>query len=170
MSKKRIKSTILACQSKSEVMEKITQIGNKQREIARLEAEMNDKIAEITDSYKGNINALQLDVESLTHQAQIWCEANRNSLLDKGLKTANFIVGEVSWRYRPAKVTIRKEDFVIEQLEQAGLEQFIRIKKNVNKEAILADPSAVQGISGVSIVQGVEDFIITPFEVEVKGA
>jgi len=170
MSKNRSKSTVIACQSKSEVMDNITEIGNKQREIARLEAEMNDKIAEITDSYKGNINALQLDVERLTHQAQIWCEANRNSLLDKGLKTANLIVGEVSWRYRPAKVTIRKEDFVIEQLEQAGLERFVRIKKNVNKEAILADPQAVKEISGISIVQGVEDFIISPFEVEVKGA
>lgn len=167
MSKKRVKSTLLACQSKAEVMDNITEIGNKQREIARLEAEMNDKIAEITDSYKGNINALQLDVERLTHQAQIWCEANRNSLLDKGLKTANLIVGEVSWRYRPAKVNVRKEDFVIEQLEQQGLTQFIRVKKNVNKDAVLADRQAVQDIDGITIVDGVEDFVITPFEIEV---
>lgn len=169
MSKKRIKSTILACQSKSEVMEKITQIGNKQREIVRLEAEMNDKIAEITEQYKGNISTLQDEVIILTHSAQIWCEANRNSLLEKGLKTANLIVGEVSWRYRPAKVNVRKEDFVIEQLEQKGLTQFIRVKKNVNKDAVLADRQAVQDIDGINIVDGVEDFVITPFEVEVKG-
>lgn len=167
MSKKRVKSTILACQSKSEVMEKITHIGNKQREIARLEAEMNDKIAEITEQYKGNISTLQDEVVLLTHSAQIWCEANRNSLLDKGLKTANLITGEVSWRYRPAKVNVRKEDFVIEQLEEKGLTQFIRVKKNVNKDAVLADRNAVQDIDGISIVDGVEDFIITPFEIEV---
>lgn len=167
MSKKRVKSTLLACQSKAEVMDNITEIGNKQREIARLEAEMNDKIAEITNSYKGNINALQLDVERLTHQAQIWCEANRNSLLDKGLKTANLIVGEVSWRYRPAKVMLKKEDFIIEQLEQQGLTQFIRVKKNVNKDAVLADRQAVQDIDGINIIDGVEDFVITPFEIEV---
>lgn len=123
---------------------------------------MNDKIAEITEQYKGNISSLQDEVVLLTHSAQIWCEANRNSLLDKGLKTANLITGEVSWRYRPAKVNVRKEEFVIEQLEEKGLTQFIRVKKNV-----LADRQAVQDIEGITIVDGVEDFIITPFEIEV---
>lgn len=167
MSKKRVKSTILACQSKSEVMEKITQIGNKQREIARLETEMNDKIAEITEQYTVKISTLQDEIVILTHSAQIWCEANRNNLLNKGLKTANLITGEVSWRYRPAKVSVKKEDFVIEQLEQKGLMQFIRVKKNVNKDAVLTDRQAVKDIEGISIVDGVEDFVITPFEVEV---
>lgn len=167
MSKKRVKSTILACQSKGEVMEKITQIGNKQREIARLETEMNDKIAEITEQYKGNISTLQDEIIILTHSAQIWCEANRNNLLNNGLKTANLITGEVSWRYRPAKVSVKKEDFVIEQLEQKGLMQFIRVKKNVNKDAVLADPSVTKEIDGITIISGVEDFVITPFEVDV---
>lgn len=167
MSKKRVKSTLLACQSKGEVMDNITQIGFKQREIAYLESDMNNEIAEITNSYKGKISTLQDEIAILTHSAQIWCEANRNSLLDKGLKTANLITGEVSWRYRPAKVNVRKEEFVIEQLEEKGLTQFIRVKKNVNKDAVLADRQAVQDIEGITIVDGVEDFIITPFEVEV---
>lgn len=88
-------------------------------------------------------------------------------MLDKGLKTANLITGEVSWRYRPAKVMLKKEDFVIEQLEQKGLTHFIRVKKNVNKDAVLSDRQAVKDIDGISIVDGVEDFVITPFEVEV---
>lgn len=167
MAKKRSKSTIIACQSKAEVMENITQIGLKQREISRLETELNDKIAQLTEQYKDGILKLQIDVETLTHQAQIWCEQNRNSLLEDKGKTANLLTGEVSWRYRPAKVTLSKEAEIIEQLEQQGLTQFVRVKKNVNKEAVLADPSAVKDINGINIVSNVEDFIITPFELNV---
>lgn len=167
MAKKRSKSTIIACKSKAEVMENITQIGLKQREISRLETELNDKIAQLTEQYKDDILKLQIDVETLTHQAQIWCEQNRNSLLEDKGKTANLLTGEVSWRYRPAKVTLSKEAEIIEQLEQQGLTQFVRVKKNVNKEAVLANPSAVKDINGINIVSNVEDFIITPFELNV---
>lgn len=167
MAKKRSKSTITPCQSKAEVMENITKIGQKQRELSRLEAEMNDKIAQINEQYTDNILKLQLEVETLTHQAQIWCEANRNSLLEDKGKTANLLTGEVSWRYRPAKVNLSKEQDIIEQLEQLGLTQFVRVKKNVNKEAVLADPQAVKDIAGINIVSNVEDFIITPFELNV---
>lgn len=167
MAKKRSKSTIIACQSKAEVMENITQIGLKQREISRLETELNDKIAQLTEQYKDDILKLQVDVETLTHQAQIWCEQNRNSLLEDKGKTANLLTGEVSWRFRPAKVTLSKESEIIEQLEQQGLTHFVRVKKNVNKEAILADPMAVKNIVGIHIVSNIEDFIITPFELNI---
>lgn len=169
MKKKRSKSTITPCQSKAEVMENITQIGLKQREISRLEAEMNDKIAQLTEQYKDDILKLQLEVQTLTHQAQIWCEQNRNSLLEDKGKTANLLTGEVSWRFRPAKVVLsEKEAQVIEQLEQLGLVQFVRVKKNVNKDAVLADPQAVKDIAGITIVSNVEDFIITPYEINVE--
>lgn len=167
MAKKRSKSTITPCQSKAEVMENITKIGLKQREISRLEAEMNDKITQLTEQYKDDILKLQVDVETLTHQAQIWCEQNRNSLLEDKGKTANLLTGEVSWRFRPAKVTLSKESEIIEQLEQQGLTHFVRVKKNVNKEAILADPMAVKNIVGIHIVSNIEDFIITPFELNI---
>ena len=32
---------------------------------------------------------------------------------------------------------------------------------------MLADPKAVSGIAGITIVTGIEDFVIEPFEVEV---
>ncbi len=52
-------------------------------------------------------------------------------------------------------------------LSRMGLDRFVRLKREPNKEAMLAEPDAVRGIAGVSIVTGVEDFIVTPFEVEV---
>ena len=58
-------------------------------------------------------------------------------------------------------------DKVLENLRRLGLARFIREKEEPNKEAMLADPAAVAGIAGISIVTGVEDFIVEPFEVEV---
>ena len=57
-------------------------------------------------------------------------------------------------------------DMVLETLRRMHLEQFIRVKQEVNKDAILADQDAVRGIAGITIVSGVEDFAIVPFEVE----
>ena len=59
---------------------------------------------------------------------------------------------------------------VLEALRRLGLHRFIRRKEEVNKEAILAEPQAVSAVPGISIAQGVEDFAITPFEIEIGGA
>ena len=166
----KIKSvaSVLACQSKDQVMDFIRQIGDKQREIVRIETRMNDKIAEITDSHKGDITRIKLEIEGMTTAVQTWCEANRDALLKKGLKTANLITGEVSWRFSPPSVSLRKIDDVLASLKEKGLTRFIRVKEEVNKEAILADPLAVKDVAGVTIKSGNEYFEIKPFEVEVK--
>jgi len=56
---------------------------------------------------------------------------------------------------------------VIETLNRLGLSQFVRSKEEINKEAILNEPEAVKGVAGITVVTGVEDFVITPFEQDV---
>lgn len=157
-----------ACQSLEEAQSLIAQIGDSQREITRLTTEMNDEIAQITEKYAGQLNPHKLSIDELTAKVQIFCEANRDRLLEKGGKTANLITGEVAWRISPPSVSVRGTDETIERLEKAGLDRFIRVKKSINKEAILDEPTAVQDIKGISISSGVEHFSITPFEVAVN--
>jgi phage host-nuclease inhibitor protein Gam len=85
-------------------------------------------------------------------------------------KSANLVTGEVSWRQRPPSVSISKANDVIQRLRGLGLFRFIREKEEINKEAILAEPAEVAGIKGIKLGTGVEDFVITPFEVEVGEA
>lgn len=160
-------ATIIACQSLEQVQDFIRHIGDKNREVLRLQAKMNDEVAAITNGYTKSINGLKQEIEQMTGAVQIWCEANRVKLLEKGLKTANLITGEVSWRIRPPSVNIRGKEAVIEKLKSLGLTQFIRTKEEPNKEAILEDVQAVKDVKGITIVSGVEDFIINPFEVDV---
>lgn len=61
------------------------------------------------------------------------------------------MTGEVQWRNRPPSVAIRGADSVIETLLRLGLERFIRRKEEINKEAILNEPSAVSGVAGITV-------------------
>lgn len=157
-----------SCQSLDEVQSIIALVGEHEREITRLSTEMNDEIAVITENYASQIQPLKLAIDEMTSKAQIWCEANRAILLKDGGKTAKLITGEVSWRQCPPSVRVRGTDDVIARLERFGLDRFVRVKKTVNKEAIGEEPTAVADIEGITIVDGVEEFKITPFEVTVK--
>lgn len=165
--KQKAKAAPWVCQSKDQTIEAIRALGDAQRELTRVETHINDQIAAITDAHKGEIDALKQRIDTLVDGIQLWCEAHRSELLAGGGKTANLITGQVIWRQRPPSVSIRNVEKVLETLRALGLVQFIRNKEEPNKEAMLAEPKAVSGIAGITIVTGVEDFVIEPFEVEV---
>ena len=156
------------CQSKELTIEAIRALGDAQRELTRVETEINDQIAAITAGRKDEIEALKTRIDTLAGGIQTWCEAHRAELLDGGGKEANLITGLVKWRQRPPSVSIRGTEAVLDALRRGGLERFIRTKEEPNKEAMLNEPAALAGVPGVSIVRGVEDFIITPFEAQTE--
>ncbi len=169
--KKRLKSAaaVYVPQSREQVISDIKNIGDLQRELARLETAMNDEIGQITERYSEPAEDLKKRLAVLQGGVQSWCEANRAELTDNHkVKFANLITGEVQWRIRPPSVTVRGADAVLELLRSKGLIRFIRTKEEVNKEAILNEPEAVQGLPGLTLNTGIEDFAIVPFEAEVQ--
>lgn len=150
-------------QTRDDAAAGIRKIGDLQRQLLRDQAEMNDAIAHITASYQPRLDAVSEQLKTLQDGVQGYCEAHRDELCGKG-KTANLVTGEVQWRQRPPSVRVSKSEVVLETLERLGLSRFIRTKAEVNKDAILDEPDAVRGVAGISIVTGVEDFVITPFE------
>lgn len=145
----------------------IRRIGDLQRQLTVASAEMNDAIAEITERYQPVLEAIKEQIKPLQAGVQVWCEANRHDLTRGGkVKTATFVTGEVQWRQRPPSVSVRGADVVISALAELGLARFVRTKQEVNKEAILAEPDAVKAVRGITVVTGVEDFVIVPFEIE----
>lgn len=168
---KRIKTAaqVWTAQSRDDVAAAIGDIGKLSRDIDVLTARMNDEIAAITEKYQPEIDRIRNDLFPLQAGIQTWCEAHRAELTQAGkIKTANLITGQVSWRIRPPSVSIRGTGAVLELLKSKGLERFVRTKEEPNKEAMLADPDAVRTIPGISIVSGIEDFVIEPFEQDVR--
>lgn len=159
------KASSYVCTSREAAQADIKTLGDLQREHARLTADLNDKIAELTEAAAPNIDALSERIKTLQGGVQTWCEANREQLCGKG-KSANLITGEIAWRQRPPSVRITGVAAVVENLNNLGLGRFVRTKNEPNKDAMLNEPEAVKGVAGITIVTGVEDFVITPFEVE----
>ena len=171
----RIKSKTLAAvpQSKNDCAESIRLLGDLQREFARQRGALIDHIAAVSQAHQPALADLSDRMLGLLGGIQAWCEAHRVDLCgeaDKLGKTANLVTGEVSWRQRPPSVAIRGADTVLETLLRMGLGRFVRVKNEPNKEAMLNEPDAVRGIAGITIVSGVEDFIVVPFEAQVEVA
>lgn len=167
MPTKKLKApaTAVVPQSRDDCAADVARLGDLQRELARTTADMNDALGAVTASWQPQIDAMSAAIKNLQVGIQTWCEANRHTLTDGGkTKTANLVTGDVAWRQRPPSVQIRGADTVIDNLRHLGLTDFIRTKDEVNKEAILNEPDRVRGVAGISVVTGVEDFIITPFE------
>lgn len=151
-------------QTREEVAEAIAGIGRAQRERERIQAAMNDEIAAIKARFEAEAEPHADAIRALREGVQTWCEANRDALTQGGrIKTAGFTSGEVRWRNTPPRVAVRAAEVVLQLLRDRGLGRFIRIKEEVNKEALLADPDAVGGIPGIKF-DSREEFVVVPFE------
>lgn len=157
-------------QSRDQVAGAIGEIGEHQRELERIRADMNEELAAVKERWESQATPHAEKIEALTQGVQVWCEANRETLTRGGkVKTAAFATGEVSWRVNPPSVRITGADAVLDALRRMGLKRFIREKQEVNREAILNEPEAVEHVPGIRISQR-EDFAVMPFEAELAEA
>ncbi len=166
---KRLAASYPVPQSKDDCDEMIRALGDLRRDVARLEADMNDKLAEVKERFEQKAEPLREKVEELLGGIETWCAANRDALTNSGkVKFAKLKNGEIRWRIRPPKVTVRTKDAVLQALKDLGLTRFIRTKEEINKDAILEDPDAVKSVKGIGIGSEGEDFVVEPFEAELN--
>lgn len=154
-------------QTKDDAAEAVKQIGVTGRQIARMEADLNDQIADLKKLAEEAAAPLRERKDAMTEGLKLWAEANRERLTDGGrVKFADLGTGKISWRFRPPSVRLTKIEAILDHLKKLGLQRFIRVKEEPNKEAMLAEPEVARTVNGVSIGTEGEDFIVEPFEVE----
>ena len=154
--------------SREEVAEGIAEIGRHQRERERIQAAMNDEFAELKKRFEEEAEPHNDAIRERAAGVQTWCEANREDLLTGKAKTADFTTGKISWRVRPPSVSLKGVADVLKALKKHKLARFIRTKEEINKDAILAEPKAVEGLKGITIKRDAEDFVIAPSETELE--
>jgi phage host-nuclease inhibitor protein Gam len=151
-----------------EADEAIRVIGEHQRKREVIQTALNDRLAAVKAELETLAAPIAESIKVLGHGVQVWAEANRVELTRDGkTKTVKLGNGEISWRFRPPSVTLRAAGLVIEALKRLGLDRFIRTKEEIDREAILREPAAVQDVKGIAIAQG-EDFCIKPFATELE--
>lgn len=157
-------------QSRDEAAAAIRAIGEDQRELLRIEADMNDALTRIKEEAEHKAAPVRERLEAATEGLKVWAEANRAALTNGNkVKFAELGTGKISWRARPASVSLRKIEEIIARLKAVGLQRFLRVKEEVNKEAMLAEPDVARTVPGVSIGSEGEDFIVEPFAAELAG-
>ena len=147
-----------------EAADMVAKIGDLTREIERINLDMKEELARVKERYELKAQPLIEERTGLTEGVRIWAEANRKKLTRDGkVKYVRLTTGEIKWRLRPPSVTIRGKEQVLKRLKEAGLTQFIRVREDINREAIREEPEAVVGIPGIRVGSAGEDFVVEPF-------
>jgi len=154
-----------AAQSKTDAADRIANIGNLRRQLQVIEAEQSEAIAAIKKQAEAKAAGIKERLSQEEPAVQAWCEANREKLTLSGKKKSfDFGSGVVRWRQRPPAVRLRGIADVIERLRALGFTEFLRQKTEVDKDAVLKNPEKASAIAGITIVSGVEDFVIEPVD------
>ena len=173
---KTLASNLPVPQSAEAAAAAIAVVGALQRDVKRIEHAMNDEIARIKQAAENDARGMNDTIAALIEGLRIFCEANRAWLTeDYKVKHHEFGTGRIEWRLRPPSVRLKpgvKSDDVIDWIEAQRSRlyaPFVRVKKDLNKEAMLADAATAAGVPGVTISSAGEDFAFTPFEAQIEG-
>ncbi len=142
----------------------VRQIGEAQRAVDALEANLTQRVEELRAQAMAEVQKHQDACNLLLEGLFAFAQAHRPRLTDdEKRKTVDVATGKFGWRLTPPAVEVKGVADVIATLERLKLTQFIRVKetKEVDREAILKDPDAVAGIAGVSVTQR-EEFFVKP--------
>lgn len=163
-------------QSPEEAAAFVGLIGMKAREVARIETAMNDEIAAAKEAAEKVALPLNTEIKALTEGLRIFCDANREKLTDGGkVKFHDFGTGKVEWRHLPPSVRLKagvKGDDIVAWCKAQVDGQylgFVRIKEEVDREAMLASPGKAANVPGVTIGSAGEQFEVKPFEAQIEG-
>lgn len=166
---RKIKTTVAVnVQTREQMIDAIGQIGTAQRERERIKADMNDAIDNIKKQYDLDAAPHAKTIKELSAAVAGYCNSNRDELTGGKKKTVKLATGVINWRKRPARCSVRNVVDVLQALKQMGLDRYIRIKEELNKEMVLAEPEPVEHIKGISIGSEGENFVITPNDTELE--
>ncbi len=165
---KRAAETVRVPQNREEAEAMLARIGAIQREKTLLTAALEETLDAERQRTEAVAQPLKAEAEGLVRGIQLWAEANRPTLTQDGrTKTIKLATGEIAWRARPPSVKIKDMSGVMERLMQLGLARFLRTKSEINREAMLAEPSVAGEVPGVTISSEGEEFVVSPLTEQV---
>lgn len=153
--------------SLSEAAEWLAEIGKEQRASIEINVRLNKVVERLKQKALVKDAPHQERLALLVVGLYRYAEANRDVLLEDKKKSVTLPTGSFGWRMSPSAVSLKNVDSVIESLKTLGLDQFIRVKEEVNKEAMLDDEETAKTVNGVTISQH-EDFYIKPSELGIE--
>jgi len=165
-----MKEKIKVPKTSSEVDDLIETIAEFQKQEARNIEEANKQIQRIKSRTHRRVGLIRRKIFRLAFVIRDYYTANKKELTSGGkLKVVKLINGIFQEYFTKRSVKlIGDESGAAEELEKAGLGRFVRIKKEVDKDAILRHPEKVAGIKSIKIIEKKKRFLITPSETNIS--
>ncbi|HPN37203.1 MAG TPA: host-nuclease inhibitor Gam family protein [Melioribacteraceae bacterium] len=109
--------------------------------LVKKEAEMNEKLNKIKQDYEEKTKELRYTTETIQGEINAFCTKNKSDF-DK-VRSKEFQFGTVGFRVNPPKVTLLNRKYnlktVLELVKRLYKKAYVRVKEDLDKEAILAD-------------------------------
>ncbi|NME69031.1 host-nuclease inhibitor Gam family protein [Flammeovirga aprica] len=108
---KRKATTVVALPNKADAQEAHKNFAEAFYSEKALQAEMEERIAEVREEYSNSLQALKLTQKSALSQIQLWAESNKEEFEDK--RSQEWSHATIGFRHHPPKVAIvkgRKDD------------------------------------------------------------
>ena len=142
----------------------VSEIGKCQRKLEQIQTKLNEDIEQIKAQAIKRSSPFQETINELFESIYIFARAHRSMLTDGGRrKRVDLLTGSIFWQLNPPAVSLRNVKKVIALCKRRALKRFIRVKEEVDKEAMLKEPEAATRIEGVKIRQK-EQFVVKPSE------
>lgn len=131
MARSRIEGT--AFKSYEECDQALQEIGGLKRELAMIEAHQNEIIDEAKAEAKKQAEPLTERIKSLERLLKEFCESHRSDFAK--VRTREMTFGQMGFR-RSTKVLIKRVGDTLQSLKDFGLLKCLRIKEEIDKEAM----------------------------------
>jgi phage host-nuclease inhibitor protein Gam len=137
--------------------------------LTKKEAEMNEKLNKIKEDFDEKTKELRYTIETIQGEINAFCTKNKSDF-DK-VRSKEFQFGTVGFRVNPPKVTLLNRKYnlktVLELVKRLYKKAYVRVKEDLDKEAILADYAGKKlddgKLAGVGLkVDQDEQFYIIP--------
>lgn len=151
MARKAKSITVVAPETMAEADQYLRDIGKLDIKLRDIDTDLREATAKLKQEAEDQASPLRAEVEKKWAGLQSWAQANRKRMTEGG-KTIRLPSGTVSWRIQPAKVSLTGvKDLIVLLSATRKWKKFLRVKVEVDKEAMLKDKVEAAKIKGVKI-------------------
>ncbi|MCX7998854.1 MAG: host-nuclease inhibitor Gam family protein [Leptospiraceae bacterium] len=171
---------LIKYENNDKVAEAIQRIGELQRKRNELKTQTDEQIAKLQTELSEKLAPIDAEIELITKSLHAYCEPRKKVFFEKS-KSLELPTGILAYRISPPSVkgniTKKKIEDILERnsltkpvasFEKRLAKVFLRMKLEINKEAILQDPKKAKLVTGLTVQEGIENFYVKPYETNIE--
>lgn len=171
---------VLVIDSELEANEFIKKISELQKQKTQNKIDTDLKIAELQEKLANTVELIDKEIKSLTIALKNFSDSNKEVLF-KNSKTLSLPCGDLLYRKNKDLVDTKNSKKTVESILKKNnmfefsekvkakfSKVFLRMKLELDKEAVHANSVKAKEVTGIKITEGVERFTIKPYETEIE--